>query len=47
MSDPIQVIDALCRLLAQALDIIQDEASRNAMMAEFNRIMGEEKVEKR
>lgn len=44
MSDPIQVIDALCRLLAQALDIIQDEASRNAMMQQFNDIMGEKRV---
>lgn len=37
----LEVIEALCNLLIQAIDLIQDEAEARALRAEFDEIMGE------
>lgn len=46
MNDPYKTIDALCRLLQHAAEIIGDEAERDGLIAEMDKIMGEEVSEK-
>lgn len=46
MNDPYETIDALCRLLQQAIDIISDELQKEGLMAAMDKIMGEEVSEK-
>lgn len=46
MNDPYETIDALCRLLQQAIDIVSDESQKNGLISAMDKIMGEEVSEK-
>lgn len=41
MSGQTEVIAALCRIIEQCAALIEDEQTRNAMLAEMRRCMGE------
>lgn len=44
MNNLLQVIDGLCRLLQEAVEMIHDEAAKQAMLSAMDDLVGEEKV---
>ena len=41
MSNAQEVIEGLCRIVAEALNLIEDERRREALRSAYNAVMGE------